>query len=198
MPKPPALRNAWCSLVMPLTIAGHRERVVGAVPLRALQRQAGGHGAIDVGIGFRLDVAAGKAGAGEQAEIGGDFLLEIDAQAGAAAILAHRGDVGRPAGDLGQGDGVLVGAEAGAGEKAGERDLAGMAPQLVAPLDLAEPLELAEVRIEILAVRHRGQIEHAGAQRPCGPRTIRRRRRSYSPRHRRHNRTCRCRSAPSS
>ena len=75
------------------------------------KRQAGGHGAIDVGIGFRLDVAAGKTGAGEQAEIGGDFLLEIDAQAGAAAILAHRGDVGRPAGDLGQGNGVLISAE---------------------------------------------------------------------------------------
>ena len=108
--------------------AGQSEGIVGPTPLRAFQRQASRHGAIDVGIGVGLDIAAGKARAGKQAEIGGDFLLEIDAQAGAAAVLPDRGDIGRATGDLGQRDGVLVGAEPAAGDKTGERDLAGMAP----------------------------------------------------------------------
>ena len=62
-----------------------------------------------------LDVAVGPAGAHEQAEIGRDLLLEVRADAAAAAILADRGDIGRAAGDLSQRDRVLDSCPCGRG-----------------------------------------------------------------------------------
>src|SRR5580704_3406667 len=58
---------------------GERKGVVRAAPLGALQRQAGGGSAVDIGIGVRLYIAAGKANSREQSEIGRDLLFEIGA-----------------------------------------------------------------------------------------------------------------------
>src|SRR5262249_57708860 len=55
---------------------------------------------------------------------------------------------------------------AAAAEKASDRELAGMTPQLIAALNLSEPLELTESWIELLSVRLDRQIEPPPAQRP--------------------------------
>ena len=79
--------------------AGKADRVVRPAPLLAGERKAGRDGAVDIGEFVGLDVAVRPAGADESAEIGRDLLLEIDADAAAALILADRGDIGRAAGD---------------------------------------------------------------------------------------------------
>ena len=52
--------------------------VVGPLPARAVDRDAGGQGAVDVGELVGLDRAAGDAALGEDADAGRDLLLEID------------------------------------------------------------------------------------------------------------------------
>ena len=120
----------------------------GPSPLRAFERQAGRHRAIDVRELVRFDVTVRHAGTDEGAQIGRDLLFEIQAHAAAAAILAHGGDIGGTAGDLRQCDRIREGSHASAAKKSGHGDLAGMSPQLVAALDFADPLELIECRIE--------------------------------------------------
>ena len=146
--------------------AGKADRIVRPAPLLAVERNAAGNGAVDIGEFVRLDVAVGPAGADESAEIGRDFLLDIHADAAAALILADGGDIGRAAGDRSQCDRVLESSHAAAGEETGDCDLARMAPQIVAALDFADPLDLRECRIEFGVVRDDREIEQAAAQGP--------------------------------
>src|SRR5262249_40619936 len=146
--------------------AGEADGVIGSPPALAGELQAAHQRAIDVGELVGLAVAVGPAGAREDSEIVGDLLLGIEADAGTAGVLAHRADVSRPAGREGELDGIVEAAHASTREEAGHRDLAVASPQLMAMLDLADPLELAEARVEVGAVRHDRQIEQTAAHRP--------------------------------
>ena len=100
------------------------------------------------------------------------MLLQVDADTGAAGIAPHGGDVGGLAGDLGERDGVLESSRPAAVEKAGDLELAGLAPQLVALLDFRDHRELLEGRVEDAAVGtvaaggSRREVEYAAAQGP--------------------------------
>jgi hypothetical protein len=61
---------------------------------------------------------------------------------------------------------ALEAAHPSAGEKSGDRDFAGLSPQIVASLDFANPLELMELRVQVRGVRDYREIEQAAAQRP--------------------------------
>src|ERR1700740_756790 len=74
--------------------AGNAPDVVVASPQLAGNRKPRGDGAIDVGEVERLLLAVGPAGAGEEADIVVDLLLEVHADAAAALIGAHGGDIG--------------------------------------------------------------------------------------------------------
>ncbi len=83
---------------MPLTTVAKAERVVRPAPLLAGEREAGRDGPVDVGKLIGLDIAIGPPGAGEDAELFGDLLLEIGADPAAAFVLTNRRDVGGAAG----------------------------------------------------------------------------------------------------
>src|SRR5579883_830474 len=146
--------------------AGNAPDVVVAPPQLAGHRESRRDSAVDVGEVERLLVAVGPAGAGEEADILVDLLLEIHADAAAALIFAHRGDVGRRAGCSRKQDRVLEAAHAGPGQETGDGDLAGLAEDRIAPLDLAVPLELPEMRIQRIRVRRNRCVKYAAAERP--------------------------------
>src|SRR5581483_12451772 len=73
--------------------AGNAPDVVVAPPQLAGDRKPRRHRAVDVGELVRLLVAVGPAGAGKEAEIVVDLLLQIHADAAAALVTAHGGDV---------------------------------------------------------------------------------------------------------
>ena len=56
--------------------------------------------------------------------------------------------------------------KAAARDIAGDADFSRLFPEHMPVLDFADPLELAEPRIQIGAARHNREIEEAGAQRP--------------------------------
>ena len=125
----------------------------GPAPLFAVDRDAARYGAVDVGEIPRLDIAVGPAGAGEHTECLRNLLLQIEAHAGPAGVGAHGVDVGRLAGRLGKRNRVREFSGAAAAEKAGDLELAGLAPQLVTLLDFADQLELLKVGSRPMAVR---------------------------------------------
>src|SRR4029077_5008070 len=120
-----------------------------------------------------LDVAVGPAGAEKHADAVVELLFEVEADAGAAHIGTHCIDVGRLSGCLRERDGVGEIAGASAAQEAGDLDLAGLAPEFVAFLDLADELELLESWIERIGARadasgrRDGEVEHAATQRPA-------------------------------
>ena len=154
--------------------AGDADPVVGPAPLRAGDRYAHLHRCVDVGEVPRLDSAVGPPCAHEDAEVFCHLLLDIEAYARLGVIMvAHQGDVGGLPRQQGQRVRVLEEARAADGEEARHLDLAGLAPQIVAFLDLGDIFKLLEGGIETVGERavaasgRRRQVEHAGAQRPA-------------------------------
>src|SRR6516225_5783630 len=74
--------------------AGDAEGVVVAAPYSSRHQETSRRGPIDVGEVERLLVPIGVTGPREETDIGRDLLLQIHADAAAALILAHGGDVG--------------------------------------------------------------------------------------------------------
>ncbi len=97
--------------------AGNTNRVVGPAPFLAIDRNAAGDGAVDIGELVRLDVAVGPAGAQERAKVRRDLLLDIHADATAALIVPDGGDISRTAGDCSQSNRVRERPHAAAGEE---------------------------------------------------------------------------------
>jgi len=93
-------------------------------------------------------------------------LLEVDADAAAAAILTHRGDIGGFTGELRQLDCIRKAPHAPTRQEPRHGNLAGLSPEFMPVFNLSDPLELPELRVELGAVRNDRQIEHAAAQRP--------------------------------
>ena len=146
--------------------AGQSECVVGSAPLFAGELQAGSSGAVDIGEGIRLDVTIGEACARKHAELFDNLLFEVQADATTALILTHRCDIGRTTCDGGKSNCVGEAARARTGQKSGDRKLAGLLPHLVSTLDLGDPLELRESRIEVRTVGHDRLIEYAATNSP--------------------------------
>ncbi len=82
-----------------------------------------------------------------------------------------------------------VAAHAAAAEKAGDGDLAGMPPQIVAAFDLADPLELLQSSDRVRGCWAGSTDRIRRRARSSRPGTIRRQRQAYSPTARRRNRT---------
>src|SRR5580704_10805210 len=101
---------------------GEAEGVVGSAPLFAGERQSGRDRAVDVGELIGLDTSVGDTGAGEDAELVGDLLLEVKTEPAAAVVATDRCDFGGAAGHRGQSDGVGEAAHAAAGKESGDRD----------------------------------------------------------------------------
>src|SRR5262249_62092197 len=116
--------------------------------------------------------ADGPAGAGEHPDCVRVLRLEVHADTGAVGISSHRRDVGGVAGDLGEYDGVLESSRPAAIEEAGDLELAGLAPQIVALLDFRDHRVLLKGRVEDAAVGaetaggRRRQVEGASPQGP--------------------------------
>src|SRR6202012_3975173 len=128
--------------------AGDAPSVAFPSPQLSRKRKARCDGAVDVGELVGLLAAVRPAGTGEEADILDDLLFQIHADAAAALVLPDGADIGRASGDGGELDRVCEAAHPGTGEEAGDSDLARLAQERVAPLDLAVPLELAEGRIQ--------------------------------------------------
>ena len=143
--------------------AGEAEDVVIPPPLLARYRQAGCDSAVDVGEFIGFFVAIRETGAGKETDIGNELLLQVHADAAAALVLPHGGDIGGASRQRGQLDGVLEASHPAARQKAGDRDLAGLIPDGISPLDFTDPLELSERRIEVGGIRSNGKIEYAAA-----------------------------------
>ena len=121
---------------------------------------------INVGVFVWLDLAVRHSGAGGDGDVGHDLLLGREGDPAPASVLPHRGGICGIAREFRQIDGILKAAHAAAAEKAVDHDLPGLTPQRMSMLDLADPLELPKMRIEIRAVRHHGEVEQATAQGP--------------------------------
>ena len=80
---------------------GQADRIAGAAPAFAGQRQAGGERPVDVGKLHRLGVALGPAGANKQPQVVMQLLLQGGADPGAGGIAARRGNVRGLAGQIG-------------------------------------------------------------------------------------------------
>src|SRR6478672_11880267 len=154
---------------------GNSDGIVRPTPVLAVDRDAACDRAVDVGKVPRLDLAVGPAGAGKHPDRVRDLLFQVDADTGAAGIASHRRDVGGLAGDLGERDSVLKFSCPSAVEEAGDLELAGLTPQLIALLEFGDQRVLLKRRVEDAAVRavtasgSRRQVEDAGAQ---GPRAL--------------------------
>src|SRR6516164_122665 len=107
--------------------AGDTPGVVIPSPLLSRNRQTGRDGVVDVGELIRLLVPIGPSGAGEEADILHELLLQIDADAAAALVPANRGDVGGHSGRGSEQNRVLNTSHAAACQEAGERNLARLA-----------------------------------------------------------------------
>src|SRR5262249_24227251 len=141
-------------------------------PVLAVDGAAAGARLVEVGEVPGLDIAVGPAGAGEPPARVRDLLLQVHADARAAGIASHRRDVGGLTGDLSERDGVLESSRPAAVEEAGDLELAGLAPQVVALLDFRDQRVLLKGLAEDTAVDtdaaggRRRQVEGAGAQGP--------------------------------
>src|SRR4029077_10221366 len=155
--------------------AGDANGVVRPAPVLAVDRDAAGDRPVDVGEVPRLDIAVGPAGAGEHRDRVRDLLLQVHADARAAGIASHCGDVGGLTGDLSERDGVLESSRPATVEETGDLELPGLAPQFVALLDFRDQRVLLKGRVEDAAVGtaaaggSRRQVENAGAP---GPRAL--------------------------
>src|ERR1700756_92302 len=144
--------------------AGNAPDIVVAPPQLAGDRKPRRDGAVDIGEVERLLVAVGPAGTGEEADIVVDLLLEVHADAAPALIVAHSGDVGGRAWCGREQDGVFEIAHPRPAQESGDRDLAGLAEDRIAPLDFAVPLELPEGGIQRVRVRRNRQVEDTAAE----------------------------------
>src|SRR5205085_2982842 len=157
-------------LVLPGDAVDHATEADGIVrpaPSLARQLEPYGDGLIDVREFVGLDIAPGQPSAGEEAQVRGELLLQVEADPGAAAIVAHRGNVRGLPRQLCQPYGILEATHASASQEAGDCELAGLPSKLITPLDLADPLHLLEPGVQLGTVGHDREIEQAGAQRPA-------------------------------
>jgi hypothetical protein len=85
---------------------------------------------------------------------------------GPAGVATYQSGVRDAIGRRGKIESVVVTAHAAPTQEARHDELTRLPPQIVAVLDLAEPLKLLERRIKIRIVGHDGEIAEASAQRP--------------------------------
>ena len=109
--------------------AGNSEGVVIPSPLLSRNREACGDGAVDVGEFVGFLVAIRDSGAGKEANIGHQLLLQVHADTTPALVLPHGGDIGGPSRQRGQLDGVLEASHPPARQKSADRQLAGLIPR---------------------------------------------------------------------
>src|ERR1700675_999893 len=146
--------------------AGNSEGVVIAAPLLSRHRQAGGNAAVDVGEFIGFFTAIRNSGADKQTDIGHKLLLEVHADTGPALILPHGGDVGWSSGHRCQLDRVLEASHPAPSHESVDRELAGLVPDRISPLDFTDPLELSELGIEVGRIRRGGKVEQTTAEGP--------------------------------
>ncbi len=108
--------------------ARNSPRVIGTPPPVALHGQTCRDGAVDIGELIWLDVAIGPAGTREEANVLRNLLFDIDADAATAAVLPNGCGVRSSADQSREIDRILVTAHSRTREKAGDGDLAGLAP----------------------------------------------------------------------
>ncbi len=136
------------------------------MPPRALHRQSQRQGSVDVREFIRFHVALGLSETRKQPEVVGHLLFQVEADAGAAAVAADRGDVHCSARDLRHLHGIVQKSHAGVAVEHGHSDPPGKFTQLMAPLELDNGLKLMKPRIEMGAVGDGRHVEHARAHGP--------------------------------
>src|SRR5580704_71125 len=153
MPKPPALRYAWCTPEMPL-ITPAKPTVSSGRPqdFPASARPAAAVLSISLNsYGSILPSANPARGNTPRSAVTCCSRLKLTPPRLAYWRTAEV--AGTPP-------------DAAATQKSGDRDFARLAPQVVAALDFADPLELRKMRVELDIVGHGRQIEYAAAHRP--------------------------------
>src|SRR5579884_2001533 len=146
--------------------AGEAHRVGRPSPALPAEGDAERCGPVDVRELVGLDIAAGIAHAGKDAEIGRDLLLEPDCKPIALAVAADWHRIDGTAGRERTSDRILEPRHAPATLEGGHEELARLTEQLVPMLELQIDLILVAARLERRTVGYIREVEHAGARGP--------------------------------
>jgi hypothetical protein len=145
MPTPPALKYAAWALE--ITLITPAMPIVSSDLLHSLPNSATPR---SMSVKSQVRRAVGPPSAGEQPHSFRDLLLEVDAQARSAGVLAHRRErvASVKARGLGEVDGLLEIPHPSADQKAGDLEFARLTPKLMPFLDFSNQLKLLEGRVQ--------------------------------------------------